>query len=117
MGITVEIDKLANAKTLARVLTVADKPVPRKSSKDLIDPLEKYTKGQMPSIFDEDSATLLARIGPIQIGLWPTLPTSKVLACPFNFDIRYKPNHQNIAQALAAAAKEITGTTSITVAP
>ena len=115
--VTVEVNELANARTLARVLTVAEKPAAGRSSRDSNDPLEKYTKGQTPPIYDEDPATLLARIDPAQIGLWLALPTGKVLARPFDLDVRYKPNHQLIAQALAAAAREITGTASVAIAP
>ena len=117
VSITVEIDELANAKTLARILTVADKPNASSSPKDPTDPLDKYTKGQMPNIYDEDPASLLARIDPAQIRSWLALPTGKVLVCPFDFEVRYKPNHQKLAQDLAAAAKEITGATSVAVAP
>ena len=116
-GVTVEVDELANARTLARVLTVAEKPAAGKGLKDLSDILDKYTKGQTPPIYDENPATLLARIDPVQVGSWLDLPTGKVLARPFDLDVRYRPNHQLIAQALAAAAKEITGATSIAIAP
>lgn len=116
-SITVEVDELANAKTLARILTVADKPVTGNGPKDFTDPLDKYTKGKMPNIYDEDPASLLARIDPAQIGSWLALPTGKILARPFDFEVRYKPNHQKIAQELAAAAKEITGAESVAVAP
>ena len=116
-GVTVEVDELANAKTLARILTVAEKPAAGKGLKDQSDVLDKYTKGQTPPIYDENPATLLARIDPVQIGSWLDLPTGKVLARPFDLDVRYKPNHQHIAQALAAAAKEITGATSVAIAP
>ena len=101
----------------ARVLTVAEKPATGRGTKDPSDPLDKYTKGLMLQIYDEDLATLLARIDPAQIGLWLALPTGKVLARPFDLDVRYKPNHQSIAQALAAAVKEITGAVSVAVAP
>lgn len=117
VDMTVEVDKLANTKTLVRVLTVAEKPAVGKGSNAFGDPLNKYTKGQMPPIYDEDLATLLARIDPIQIGSWLALPTRKVLARQFNLNVRYKPNHQHIAQALAAAAREIMGMTSVAVAP
>lgn len=115
--IMVEVDELANAKTLARVLTVADKPTVGKGPKNPSEALDKYTKGQTPPIYDEDPATLLARIDPVQIGSWLDLPTGKVLARPFDLDVRYKPNHQQIAQSLAAAVREITGTTSVAIAP
>ena len=117
MVITVEVDEQANAKTLARVLTVAEKSITGKGPKDTKDPFDKYTDGPMPLIYDEDPATLLARIDPVQISSWLALPTGKVLARPFDLDVRYKPNHQPIAQALAAAVREITGTASVTVAP
>ena len=71
----------------------------------------------MPLIYDEDPATLLARIDPVQISSWLALPTGKVLARPFDLNVRYKPNHQSIAQALAATAREIMGTALVTVAP
>ena len=114
---TVEVDELANAKTLARILTVTDKPMTGIGSKAPTDPRGNYTKGQMPDIYDEDPAALLARIDPAQVGSWLALPTGKVLARPFDFEVRYKPNHQKLAQELAAAAKEITGATSVAVAP
>ena len=117
MNTSVEVDELANARTLARVLTMADKHPMGSSTRDPIDPLDKYTKGPMPKIYDEDPATLLARIDPAQIGSWLALPTGKVLAHPFDYEVRYKPNHQKLAQELAAAAKEITGATAVAVAP
>lgn len=117
VDIMVEVDELANARTLARVLTVTEKPMAGKDPRIPSDPLEKFTRGTMPTIYDEDPATLLARIDPIQVGSWLDLPTGKVLARPFDLDVRYKPNHQLIAQALAAVAREITGTTSVAVAP
>ena len=67
MVITVEVDEKVNAKTLARVLTVAEKPIIGKGPKDTKDPFDKYTDGPMPLIYDEDPATLLARIDPVQI--------------------------------------------------
>ena len=75
IDVTVEVDELANARTLARVLTVAEKPAAGKTSQNSPDPLDNYTKGQMPPIYDEDPATLLARIDPIQIGSWLALPS------------------------------------------
>ncbi|KAH8987654.1 hypothetical protein EDB86DRAFT_2832168 [Lactarius hatsudake] len=57
----------------------------------------KYTKGQMPEIHDSDSMTLLCRPDGTQIQDWLDIPTGKVLACPFDTDVNYQPNHKNIA--------------------
>jgi hypothetical protein len=46
----VELDELANARTLARVLTVLDKATMGKNTLSVKDHLSKYTKGPMPEI-------------------------------------------------------------------
>ncbi|KAH9005668.1 hypothetical protein EDB86DRAFT_2825261 [Lactarius hatsudake] len=79
-------------------------------------PIDKYTKGQMPEIHDSDSMMLLAGLDGTQIQDWLDIPTGKVLARPFDTDVNYQPNHKNIAKLLLAAAKEITGATTATVA-
>ena len=55
----VEVDEMANAKTLARVLTVADKPTAGRGTKDSSDPLDKYTRGLMLQIYDEDRKSVV----------------------------------------------------------
>ena len=116
-NITVEVDELANAKTLARILTVTEKLPSGENSRALRDPLSKYTEGPMPDIHDEDPATLLARLDKVQLQSWLDLPTGKVLARPFDSEVNYRPNHQGIAQDLAEAVREITGATKVAIAP
>ena len=116
-NVVVEVDELANAKTLARILTVSDKPPTGEYQRAPKDPLSKYTKGPMPNIYDKDPATLLARLDKTQLQSWLDQPTGKVLARPFDSEANYKPNHPSIAQAIATAAREITGATKATVAP
>lgn len=116
-NVTVEVDELANAKTLARILMVTDKNPTGGKITAYQDPLEKYTLGPMPNIHDEDPATLLARIDQVQVHNWLSLPTGKVLARPFGTDVRFRPNHACIAKEIAAATKEITGATKAIVAP
>ncbi|KAF8256656.1 hypothetical protein EI94DRAFT_1836746 [Lactarius quietus] len=116
-NVMVEIDEIANAKTLARILTVSDKTTGNGDTLATSDPLDKYTEGPMPNIYDEAATTLLAGIDKAQIHSWLTLPTGKVLARPFDSDANYRPNHQNVAQALIAATREITGALTPAVAP
>ena len=113
--IFVEVDEVENAKTMARImnrdgspLEVYQQPPPH--------PHDKYTKSQMPEIFDEDPATLLAGLEKTQLQSWLDLPTGKVLARPFDLEVRYKPNHSTIAKTLRSAVKEITGAAKVTVA-
>lgn len=113
--IFVEVDESENAKTMARIMNTDD-PATGNDSTPTVHPLEKYTKGPMPEIFDEDPATLLAGLERNQLQAWLDLPTGKVLARPFDTDVRYKPNHSNIANKLRTAVKEITGATKVTVA-
>ena len=115
--VTVELDELANAKMLARILTVSDKTPSGERTMTHRDPLEKYTASPMPEIHDQDPATLLVRIDQLQVQYWLSLPTGKVLARPFGNDISYKPNHEHIAIDLSAAVKEITGALKVAVAP
>lgn len=74
-------------------------------------------EGPMLDIHDEDPVTLLAKLDKTQLQSWLEQPTGKVLARPFGSEANYKPNHQAIAQAIATAAREITGTPKATVAP
>ena len=115
--VTVEVDELANAKTLARILMIAEKTPSGGKPPAYQDPLDKYTPGPMPDIFDEDPATLLARIDQVQVHNWLALPTGKVLACPFGTDVNFRPNHDRIAKDIGAAVKEITRATTAVVAP
>ena len=113
--IFVEVDEAENAKTMARIMNIDGSP-----SENLHPPPphphDKYTKSQMPEIFDEDPATLLAGLERNQLQSWLDLPTGKVLARPFDVEVRYKPNHSNIAKTLRSAVKEITGAAKVTVA-
>ena len=115
--VTVEVDEMANAKTLARILMTTDKSIIGGKPNAYQDPLDKYTLGPMPDIFDEDPATLLARIDQLQVHNWLSLPTGKVLARPFGTDVKFRPNHARIAKDIATATKEITGTMKVIVAP
>ena len=112
--IFVEVDEAENAKTMARILNIDGSP---SESYPLPPPHphDKFTKGQMPKIFDEDPATLLAGMEREQLQSWLELPTGKVLARPFDLEVRYKPNHSSIAKTLRAAVKEITGAAKVTV--
>lgn len=100
--IFVEVDEAENAKTMARIMNIDGSP-----SENLHPPPphphDKYTKSQMPEIFDEDPATLLAGLERNQLQSWLDLPTGKVLARPFDVEVRYKPNHSNIAKTLRSA--------------
>ena len=113
--IFVEVDEKENAKTLARIMNTDD-PLTEKDNSPDSHPLEKFTNSPMPRIFDEDPATLLAGLERNQLQAWLDLPTGKVLARPFDIEVRYKPNHNNIANKLRTAVKEITGATRVTVA-
>ncbi|KAH9044209.1 hypothetical protein EDB84DRAFT_1436104 [Lactarius hengduanensis] len=114
--VTVEVDEEENARTLARVMAAAERSMGGSLLNTSGNPLEKYTEGPMPEIFDGDPMTLLANLDKIQIQSWLSLPTGKVLARPFDTEVNYQPNHLNIAKTLMAAAKEITGTMSAAVA-
>ncbi|KAH8992430.1 hypothetical protein EDB92DRAFT_1815940 [Lactarius akahatsu] len=114
---TVEIDEQENAKMLARIMAASDNSPDLDNGTPFLNPLDRYTKGPMPDIHDKDPATLLAGIDKTQIGSWLAATTGKVLARPFDNVANYQPHHKNIAKVLMAAAKEITGAASATVAP
>ena len=113
--IFVEVNEKEKAKTMARILNI-DEPSSELDPTLPPHPLDKFTKGPMPQIFDEDPATLLAGLERNQLQAWLDLPTGKVLARPFDIEVRYKPNHSNIANLLRSTVKEITGATKVTVA-
>jgi hypothetical protein len=113
--IFVEVNEAENAKTMARVMNI-DESLEDNFHLSPPHPHDKFTKGPMPEIFDEDPATLLVGVERNQLQSWLDLPTGKVLARPFDTGVRYKPNHNAIANALRTAAKEITGATKVTVA-
>jgi hypothetical protein len=113
--IFVEVNEAENAKTMARVMNI-DESLEDNFHLSPPHPHNKFTKGPMPEIFDKDPATLLVRVERNQLQSWLDLPTGKVLARPFDTGVRYKPNHNAIANALRTAAKEITGVTKVTVA-
>ncbi|KAH9007452.1 hypothetical protein EDB85DRAFT_1904930, partial [Lactarius pseudohatsudake] len=114
---TVEIDEQENAKTLARIMAASDTPFELDNGTPFLNPLDKYTKGPMPDIHDEDPATLLEGLDRTQIRSWLNLTTGKVLARPLDNVANYQPHHQCIAKTLMAAAKEITGAANVAVAP
>ncbi|KAH8994401.1 hypothetical protein EDB86DRAFT_3078260 [Lactarius hatsudake] len=113
----VEIDEQENAKTLARIMAASDTPFDLDNGTAFPNPLDKYTQGPMPDIHDEDPATLLEGLDRGQIKSWLDLTTGKVLARPFDNVANYQPNQQRVAKTLMAAAKEITGAATVTVAP
>jgi hypothetical protein len=110
----VEVDEEENAKTMARVMNMDG--TPEENDHLSPHPHDKFTRGPIPRIFDEDPATLLAGVERNQLQSWLDLPTGKVLARPFDIEVRYKPNHSAIANTLRTVAKEITGATKVTVA-
>jgi hypothetical protein len=112
----VEVDELENARTLARVMAAVNNAVGGNTTDIHLHPREKYTKDPMPNIYDGNPATLLTGVDQTQIQSWLSLPTGKVLARPFNTDVDYQPNHQEIARLLLEATKEITGATTAEVA-
>ncbi|KAH9003918.1 hypothetical protein EDB83DRAFT_2324263 [Lactarius deliciosus] len=114
---TVKIDEQENAKTLTCIMAASGNQLDPDSGKQFLNPLNKYTKGPMPDIHDEDPATLLKGLNKSQIRTWLKLTTGKVLTRPFNSDVNFQKNHQHIAKVLMATAKEITGSASIAVAP
>ena len=113
--IFVEVDEAENAKTLARIMNIDESPS-ENFHPSPPHPHDKFTKGEMPEIFDEDPATLLAGIEKAQLQSWLALPTGKVLARPFDIEVRYRPNHNDIANTIRTAVKEITGAAKVTVA-
>lgn len=115
-NVTVEVDELANTKTLVRILMATDRTPTGGKPTAYQDPLEKYTLGPMPNIHNEDPATLLVRIDQAQVHYWLSLPTGKVLAHPFGIDVRFRPNHARIAKDIAAATKGIMGAMKAIVA-
>ncbi|KAH9176493.1 hypothetical protein EDB89DRAFT_1902832 [Lactarius sanguifluus] len=114
---TIEIDEQENTKTLAHIMAASDNSPDFDNGTPFPNPLDRYTKGPMLDIHDEDPATLLVGIDKTQIGTWLAATTGKVLARPFDNVVNYQPHHKNIAKVLMAAAKEITGAASATVAP
>lgn len=113
----VEVNELENAKTLARVLNTDEETAAGGIQPTYSHPIDKYTRGPFPGIYDEDPATLLAGLNTDQLQSWLNLATGKVLARPFDLDVNYQPNHNVIAKAIRSAVKEITGAVKVTVAP
>ena len=114
--IYIEVDEIENAKTMARILNIDSPSTENDHFLPPPHPHDKFTKGPMPEICDEDPATLLAGIERTQLQSWLDLPTGKVLARPFDIEVKYKLNHSNIAMKLRTAVKEITGAPKVTVA-
>ncbi|KAN0129871.1 hypothetical protein V8E53_012343 [Lactarius tabidus] len=70
----------------------------------------------MPEIHDTSPMALLEGINKNQLMVWLKTATGKVLARPFDSEVKYQPNHLAIAKTLIAAVNEITGQTNVAVA-
>ena len=79
------------------------------------DPLNKYTKGNMPDVYYSHPTAALDFIDIDQVGDWENLPDGKLLAHPFGHEVRSSESHQMIKANLFAAIIEITESETIGV--
>jgi hypothetical protein len=77
------------------------------------DPINKYTKGEMPNVFYNHPTAALDFIDIDQIDDWENLPDGKLLAHPFGHEVRNSEAHQGIKARLFAAIVEITQSESV----
>ena len=81
------------------------------------DPIDKYTKGNMPEVYYNHPTAALDFIDIDQVGDWEGLPDGKFLAHPFGHEVRSTDNHQEIKANLFAAVIEITQSETVGYAP
>jgi len=77
------------------------------------DPINKYTKGDMPNVYYNHPTAALDFIDIDQIDDWENLPDGKLLAHPFGHEVRNIEAHQRIKARLFAAIVEITQSESV----
>lgn len=111
-----EVDEQENELILARI-GAATKGYNYGKTNDSVSPdLAKYTNAVMPEIQDEAPLSLLEGINKEQLLAWLQTATGKVLARPFDVEVKHQPNQVEIAKTLIAVANDITGQSNIAVA-
>ena len=111
-----DVDEQENEMILAR-LVAANKGFTHENGNDPAKPcLTNYTDADMPTIHDEVPLALLEGLSKDQLIKWLQTLTGKVLARPFDTEVKHQPNHVEIAKSLIAAANEITGQANVAVA-
>ena len=111
-----EVDEQENELILARI-GAAMKGYNYGKTNDSVSPdLAKYMNAIMPEIQDEAPLSLLEGINKEQLLAWLQTATGKVLARPFDVEVKHQPNQAEIAKTLIAVANDITGQSNIAVA-
>lgn len=72
------------------------------------DPLDKYTKAQMPKIYDGHPTDIFSLIDPKVVDEWDSRPACKLFALPFGIEARNRSRHNSIRACIFAAVAEIT---------
>ena len=80
------------------------------------DPLEKYTKGAMPWAQIHRPTSLYDDIDVDTVVKWWSFPGSKLLAIPFDGEVKNPELHEDIKGCILAAVAEITLSTTASVA-
>ena len=71
-------------------------------------PIDKYTKGPMPTVHDPTPTTVLDNINPAFAAQWGNFQTGKLLAIPFGTDALDINTHEITKDKLLAAVTEVT---------
>ena len=99
-------DRLAAAKETGDALHQPSKSAPH-------NPLNKYTKGNMPKVHVTDPTSTLNYIDISLIVKWENYDNGKLLAIPFGNEAENVENHNHIGERLLTAAAEITQSDNI----
>lgn len=80
------------------------------------DPLDKFTNAEMPQVYDAHPNAAFEFIDREVIGVWERYPGGKLIAIPFDSEVKDHAKHKAIRTRIFAAAANITRTQTIAVA-
>lgn len=90
-----KIDEVENARILACLDAVSENEQNANQQNRIGIPIDKYTDVVMPDIHNNSPAALLEGLDKAQVKSWLNLQTGKVLARPFDTQVKYQPTKQS----------------------
>ena len=80
------------------------------------DPLDRFTNAEMPHVYDAHPNAAFEYIDRDVVGVWERYPGSKLIAIPFDNEVKDHTKHKGIRTRIFAAAANITRSQTIAVA-
>lgn len=80
------------------------------------DPLDRFTNAEMPQVYDAYPNAAFEYINREVLGVWERYPGSKLIAIPFDNEVKDHTKHKGIRTRIFAAAANITRSQTIAVA-